>query len=289
MTIGRICAKASRDLRLQGGEKRALLRAAYLCCVTKQKSLSEQQSSAAVATSQQTPNFNNRRLSSAVFSRLVLTAIFHIAFVFVNNKMEQKVLDEIGWNTPGMTPESKRFSMILAGIFGGVGIAITAISLPFCSPAFRRICLPFCPASNEQVQNVMKALKGKQGTLLDIGSGDGRIVIAAAKAGFKADGVELNQWLIRYSKLSALFNGVSSKTNFFRKDLFQFNMQKYNNVVIFGVDEMMHEIEAKFKKELKPNSSIVACRFPLPNCKPIKTMGTDVDTVWLYETPLQKQ
>ena len=39
-----------------------------------------------------------------------------------------------------------------------------------------------------------------QGTLLDIGSGDGRLVVDAAKMGFRATGVELNRWLVYYSR-----------------------------------------------------------------------------------------
>ena len=64
-------------------------------------------------------------------------------------------------------------------------------------------------------------------------------VIAAAKAGFEADGVELNPWLVGFSKICALFKGVSTKTTFFRKDLWKFNLEKYNNVVIFGVEQMV--------------------------------------------------
>jgi hypothetical protein len=48
--------------------------------------------------------------------------------------------------------------------------------VPFVAPGLRKICLPFLPANPAQVQNVLKALRGRRGTLLDIGSGDGRIV-----------------------------------------------------------------------------------------------------------------
>ena len=45
------------------------------------------------------------------------------------------------------------------------------------SPALRRICLPYVPATPSQISNVVLALKGRGGSVLDIGSGDGRIVI----------------------------------------------------------------------------------------------------------------
>lgn len=59
---------------------------------------------------------------------------------------------------------------------GGLAAAISIVCIPFLSPAFRKICLPYVPATNQQVQNVLQALKGRSGSLIDLGSGDGRIV-----------------------------------------------------------------------------------------------------------------
>jgi hypothetical protein len=53
---------------------------------------------------------------------------------------------------------------------------LSAICVPFVTPALRRICLPYVPATLDQVQNVLKGLEGRSGTLVDLGSGDGRIV-----------------------------------------------------------------------------------------------------------------
>ena len=64
---------------------------------------------------------------------------------------------------------------------GGSAIALSLICLPFVTPALRKVCLPYVPATTAQVENVMTALlKNPQsrnlGKLIDIGSGDGRIV-----------------------------------------------------------------------------------------------------------------
>lgn len=63
--------------------------------------------------------------------------------------------------------------------------------------------------------------------------------IAAAKNGLLAHGVELNTWLVQYSRLSALKNGVFDRTNFFRKDLWKFDVSSYKYIVIFGVEQMV--------------------------------------------------
>ena len=61
-------------------------------------------------------------------------------------------------------------------VVGGAAVLCSVLCFPFILPALRKICLPFVPATSQQLANVLVALKGKSGNLLDIGSGDGRIV-----------------------------------------------------------------------------------------------------------------
>uniref|UniRef100_A0A1B0DGQ3 Uncharacterized protein n=1 Tax=Phlebotomus papatasi TaxID=29031 RepID=A0A1B0DGQ3_PHLPP len=84
-------------------------------------------------------------------------------------------------------PQNSVSGKVLLAITGGLGVAITCISIPFVSPAFRKICLPYVPATPAQIRNVLSALhradgvaKAPRNLLLDIGSGDGRIVIGKA-------------------------------------------------------------------------------------------------------------
>ncbi|KAI4484203.1 hypothetical protein M0804_007659 [Polistes exclamans] len=180
-------------------------------------------------------------------------------------------------------PKLTKLGISLIAITGGLATAISVVCIPFVSPAFRKICLPYVPATNQQVLNVLQALKGRSGSLIDLGSGDGRIVLAAAKAGFKSYGIELNPWLVWYSRLMAFKNGLRSQTCFFRENLWKCDLRNYNNVILFGVEQMMGDIEEKFNTELQKDSVIIACRFPLPNMNPIATIGEGVDTVWLYK------
>ncbi|XP_044261392.1 ATP synthase subunit C lysine N-methyltransferase [Tribolium madens] len=172
---------------------------------------------------------------------------------------------------------------VLLGLTGGAALGLSVVCASFVSPAFRKFCLPYIPATRNQITNVFTALRGRQGTLLDVGSGDGRIVLEAAKCGFVAHGVELNFWLVLYSRLNSLRKSLSKKTTFYRKDLWSFHVGDYDNIVIFGVEQMMAALENKFNTECKNGCIVVACRFPLPNRKPFKTFGHGVDTVWAYE------
>lgn len=96
----------------------------------------------------------------------------------------------------------------------------------------------------------MGALKERTlptGLLMDIGSGDGRIVIEAVKAGIsqKAHGVELNRWLVYYSRWRAYRGGVGATTKFFQKDLWKHDLSPYNQIVVFGVEEMVSSLSTQ--------------------------------------------
>ena len=83
-------------------------------------------------------------------------------------------------------PKLTRTGKVLLGIAGASFVGVFAAAAPFLLPAARRVCLPYVPATTEQVQNVMTLLKDRpSGRLIDLGSGDGRIVIEAARRGFQ--------------------------------------------------------------------------------------------------------
>jgi len=83
-------------------------------------------------------------------------------------------------------PKLTKTGKILLGIAGASFFGMFAVTVPFILPAARRVCLPYVPATDSQLHNVMSLLAGcKPGRLVDLGSGDGRIVIEAAKHGFQ--------------------------------------------------------------------------------------------------------
>ncbi|XP_063317882.1 ATP synthase subunit C lysine N-methyltransferase [Pelmatolapia mariae] len=176
-----------------------------------------------------------------------------------------------------------RIGLVVTGLVGGSLVALYAVAAPFVAPALRKVCLPFVPATTTQVENVLKALRARSGTLVDIGSGDGRIVIAAAKHGFRASGFELNPWLVWYSRYRAWREGVYCSTSFHISDLWKVSFAQYSNVVIFGVPQMMEKLELKLASELPSTAKVVACRFPFPTWIPESTAGEGIDTVWVYD------
>ena len=86
-------------------------------------------------------------------------------------------------------------ALVGLAITGGLAVGVSLVTFSFVSPALRRICLPFVPATDNQIKNVLKLCNKKQlgggsgTTLVDLGSGDGRIVFAAAREGYQATAV----------------------------------------------------------------------------------------------------
>ncbi|OBS64398.1 hypothetical protein A6R68_07060, partial [Neotoma lepida] len=58
---------------------------------------------------------------------------------------------------------------------------------------------------------------------------------------------------------------------------------QYSNVVIFGVPQMMPQLEKKLEHELEDDARVIACRFPFPHWTPDHTTGEGIDTVWAYD------
>nr|XP_048312967.1 ATP synthase subunit C lysine N-methyltransferase isoform X3 [Myodes glareolus] len=162
--------------------------------------------------------------------------------------------------------KKSNWGFLFTGIIGGALVTVYAVATPFITPALRKVCLPFVPATSKQIENVVKMLQHRRGSLVDIGSGDGRIVIAAAKEGFPAVGYELNPWLVWYSRYRAWREGVHGSAKFYISDLWK-----------------MLQLERKLELELEGGARVIACRFPFPHWTPDHTAGEGVDTVWAYD------
>jgi len=183
--------------------------------------------------------------------------------------------------------EAATVGKLLAGTIGAGAIGISIVTLPFLSPAFRKHCLPFIPATDQQIQNVFEAVKRVEsvGRAVDLGSGDGRIVHELAKHGYQCDGIELNLWLVWYSRFQSRRMGLRT-AKFYRKDMWKANLALYDTIVIFGTESLMPSLEQKLYSEMHQGSSVIACRFPLSKLTPVFECGHGIDTVWLYKLGL---
>ena len=99
-----------------------------------------------------------------------------------------------------------------------------------------------------------------QDYVIDLGSGDGRSVIAAAKRGARAHGIEYDAGLVEVSKREAAKSGVSDKATFAKGDVFESDFSKATVIVLFLTPEMNIRLRPKLLS-LKPGTRIVANTF----------------------------
>jgi SAM-dependent methyltransferase len=107
--------------------------------------------------------------------------------------------------------------------------------------------------------------------VIDLGSGDGRTVITAAKRGAKARGVEFNPNMVALSKKNAEKEGVDGKAEFVQGDLFQTDLSQATVITMF----LLTEINLKLRPallELKPGTRIVTNTFRMGDWEPDETV-----------------
>lgn len=142
-------------------------------------------------------------------------------------------------------------------------VMLSVIVYSFGRPFFRGA--PFAPTDRKTMNRMLERAQVKPGErACDIGSGDGRIVIALAKAGAYADGFEINPLLVWWSKIRIKRAGLSQKARIIRKNLWQTDFSPYDVVALFGIPYIMKDLGDKLLAELKPGARVVSNNFAFP-------------------------
>ncbi len=124
---------------------------------------------------------------------------------------------------------------------------------------------PYVVTPNEVVIEILKiAGVTKDDVVYDLGSGDGRLVIAAAKQfGARGVGVEIDPRLIQESNENARLAGVSDRVKFVQQDLFQTDLSEATVVTLYLLPEVNLRLRPKLLRELKPGTRLVSHQFGL--------------------------
>ncbi len=126
---------------------------------------------------------------------------------------------------------------------------------------------PWLPTRQRHIAQMLKDAGLKPGEVfIELGSGDGRVLVEAAKDGAKVTGYEINPALYLYSLARILVSRSSAKVrlaNFWQKDLFGADV-----VMTFLVPRTMPRLAKKLEEELKPGARLISYSFNLPGKKP---------------------
>ena len=133
---------------------------------------------------------------------------------------------------------------------------------------------PSAPVMVETMLDLAKVGSGDR--VIDLGSGDGRNVIAAAKRGAHAVGVEFNPNLVALSRRNAADAGVADSVQFVQGDMFEADISQATVLVLFLIPENLRKLEPKFRR-LAPGTRIVSNYYEIPGWEPAQTQNVHGD------------
>jgi SAM-dependent methyltransferase len=136
--------------------------------------------------------------------------------------------------------------------------------------------VPYVPTTEEAVQAMLKLADVKKTDVVyDLGCGDGRIVIAAAKTfGARGVGIDINPVRIREANDNAIKAGVQELVKFMENDLFESDIHEATVVTLFLLPQINLKLRPKLLRDLKPGTRVVSNTFDMGDWKPEKE--TDV-------------
>lgn len=130
---------------------------------------------------------------------------------------------------------------------------------------------PFVPSSKKAVDAMVALARITPGqTVFDVGSGDGRVLFAAAKQGAFAKGVEINPYLVRFTRIKAFLSPYRGKITVIWGNLWTTDLSTADIVFVYLIPWRMEDLAQKLKKELKPGATIITNSFIFPKWKIIR-------------------
>jgi predicted RNA methylase len=131
---------------------------------------------------------------------------------------------------------------------------------------------PWVPTAGETVNKMLSVAAVKPGeTVYDLGSGDGRIIVAAAKKFHaRSVGIELNPLWVFWTRLKVAVLGLRGRTKVVWGNFFSVDLSEADVVTLYLLQSTNYKLEPKLKKELKPGSRVVSHAFTFNDWNPVK-------------------
>ena len=149
----------------------------------------------------------------------------------------------------------------------------------------------FVPTPHEVVEDMLRLVDVKKGDVLyDLGSGDGRIPIAAAKMyGVRAVGIDIDPARIAEAQDNAKKAGVTHLVEFRQADLFQSDFREATVVTLYLLPELNVKLRPRLWAELKPGTRIVSHQFDMGDWKAEKKLESSGRVIYFWTIPDPKK
>lgn len=180
-----------------------------------------------------------------------------------------------------------------------IALAITAATLPAPLLAQEAATAPapprtpdviYVPTPQPVVDAMLKMANVRKGDVLyDLGSGDGRIPITAArKFGVRAIGIDIDPERIAEANANAQQAGVTDLVTFRNGDLFAADFSEASVVTLYLLDSLNEKLRPKLLRELKPGTRIVSHAFRMGDWEPEQTQEVDGRMIYFWTVPARK-
>ena len=168
-----------------------------------------------------------------------------------------------------------------------------AAAIVLAAPAAAREQQPdviFVPTPYEVVDEMLRLARVRKGDVLyDLGSGDGRIPVTAAKRfGVRAVGVDIDPQRIKEANENARKNGVAKLVTFRQEDLFKTDFKEASVVTLYLLPDLNVRLRPRLLAELKPGTRIVSHQFDMGSWKPEKKVELNGRVIYLWTVPAGK-
>jgi SAM-dependent methyltransferase len=171
----------------------------------------------------------------------------------------------------------------------GLSISVAPAQVPAESTPYNKD-VPYVPSPDAVVTKMLEMAKvGPKDVVYDLGSGDGRIVIAAARKGARAVGVDIDPERIRESNDNARSAGVAKRVKFIEQNLFDTDFREASVVTLYLLPGVNLKLRPKLLTQLRPGTRIVSHSFNMGDWKPAQTAEVDGANVYLWIVPPREE
>jgi len=147
--------------------------------------------------------------------------------------------------------------------------------------------VPFVPTPQELVDKMIELAGVKKGDVVyDLGSGDGRIVITAAKKGAKAVGFEIDGDLVKQSRENIRKAGIQQQAEIRQQDIRTVDLSAASVVTMYLLPDVNLQLKPKIQSQLKPGSRVVSHAFDMGDWKPDRIERVEGRTLYLWTIPV---
>jgi len=185
----------------------------------------------------------------------------------------------------------KRTILMLAATITAAPLSAVRAQDTAAAPAIERTPdVIYVPTPQPVVDAMLKLANVRKGDVLyDLGSGDGRIPITAAKQyGVRAVGIDIDPERIAEANANARAAGVTGLVTFRQADLFTSNLGEASVVTLYLLESLNEKLRPKLLAELKPGTRIVSHAFRMGDWKPEKTQEVDGRMIYFWTVPARK-